>query len=205
MKKYLPLKIQGRIEKQRFLKSPLEKGGFRGISNAYQIPPNPPFSKGGTRIERVRDRVGRGQQGFTLLELVVVLALLSMIMGLVVPNMYSSWLREQDRAGARQLMTTLRSARSVAATRHKRVRVFLDLVAGRYQLEGSARTGDLSRSFRLGDAHLVWEDRDVRRGYIAFYGDGSSSGGYLELVDRGGKVQVIDVEILTGRVRLKSG
>jgi len=30
-------------------KSPWEKGGFRGISGAYKIPPNPPFSKGGIR------------------------------------------------------------------------------------------------------------------------------------------------------------
>jgi general secretion pathway protein H len=138
------------------------------------------------------------------LELVVVLALLTLMLGLVVPNMYGSWQRERDRAGMRQLMTTLRTARSLAATRHQRVRVFLDLAAGRYQLEGSDRKVDLSRSFRLGDAHLVWEDRQARRGYIAFYGDGTSSGGYLALVDRGGGVQVIDVEIITGKVNLKS-
>ncbi|MEW6657717.1 MAG: GspH/FimT family pseudopilin [Thermodesulfobacteriota bacterium] len=153
-----------------------------------------------------RDRVclDREQRGFTLLELVVVLALLTLMMGLVVPNMYGSWQRERDRAGVRQLMTTLRTARSVAATRHQRVRVFLDLGAGRYQLEGSPRKVDLSRGFRLGEAHLVWEDREARRGYIAFYGDGTSSGGYLALVDRGGKVQVIDVEIITGKVSLKT-
>jgi len=29
------------------LKSPFEKGGFRGISNGYKIPPNPPLRKGG--------------------------------------------------------------------------------------------------------------------------------------------------------------
>jgi general secretion pathway protein H len=143
------------------------------------------------------------QKGFTLLELVVVLALLALMMGLVVPNMYGSWQRERDRAGLRQLLTTMRSARSIAATRHQRVRVFLDLGAGRYQLEGSSRQGDLSR-FRLGEAHLVWQDREARRGYIAFYGDGTTSGGYLALVDRGGKAQIIDVEVITGKVSLRS-
>jgi general secretion pathway protein H len=138
------------------------------------------------------------------LELVVVVALLVLIMGLVVPNMYGSWQRERDRAGMRQLMSTLRTARSVAATRHQRVRLFVDLGAGRYQLEGSPQKVDLSRSFRLGEAHLVWEDREARRGYIAFYGDGTSSGGYLALVDRGGKIQVIDVEVITGKVSLRS-
>jgi general secretion pathway protein H len=159
-----------------------------------------------TSLKMAQGRVclAREQKGFTLLELVIVLALLALMMGLVVPNMYGSWQRERDRAGMRQLMTTLRSARSIAATRHQRVRVFLDLDAGRYQLEGSARQVDLSKRFRLGEAHLVWEDRQARRGYIAFYGDGSSSGGYLALVDRGGKIQVIDVEILTGKVSLKT-
>jgi general secretion pathway protein H len=159
-----------------------------------------------TFLKMVQGRVclAREQQGFTLLELVIVLALLALMMGLVVPNMYSAWQRERDRAGMRQLMSTLRSARSIAATRHQRMRVFLDLDAGRYQLEGSSRKVDLSRRFRLGEAHLVWQDRQARRGYIAFYGDGSSSGGYLALVGQGGKIQVIDVEILTGKVSLKT-
>ena len=33
----------------RYLKSPFAKGGLRGISGAYQIPP-PPFFKGGNKF-----------------------------------------------------------------------------------------------------------------------------------------------------------
>ena len=151
-----------------------------------------------------RRRPVREEHGFTLLELTVVLALIALMMGLVAPNFYGSWLRERDRAAVRQLMTTMRTARSLAATRHQRVRVFIDLARGRYQLEGAPQSVSVSQNFRLGEAHLVWQDRETRRGYVAFYGDGSSSGGYLALVDRGGKIQVLDVEILTGRVRLKT-
>jgi hypothetical protein len=43
------MEIQDLIESQGNLKSPFEKGGFRGISGAYKIPPNPPFSKGGIK------------------------------------------------------------------------------------------------------------------------------------------------------------
>jgi hypothetical protein len=39
---------------QRHLKSPFEKGGLRGISGAYKIPPNPPFSKGGINTSSIR-------------------------------------------------------------------------------------------------------------------------------------------------------
>lgn len=131
------------------------------------------------------------------------MALLALVMGLVVPGMYGAWHRERERASLRQLMTTLRTARSLAATRHERVRVLFDLAAGSYQLEGTPRSGHLSRSFRLGEANLVWQDRGARRGYIAFYGDGSSSGGRLVVMDPGGNSQVLKVEIITGKVTLK--
>jgi len=132
----------------------------------------------------------------------VVLGLMALMMGLVVPSMYGSWHRAKERASLRELMTTMRMARSLAASRHERVRVFLDLETGNYRLEGTSRTGQLSRRLRLGDAHLVWEDRGARQGYIAFYGDGSSSGGHLTLTDLGGNRQVLEVEIITGKVTL---
>ncbi len=108
----------------------------------------------GKRICPVRE-----ERGFTLLELTVVLALIALMLGLVVPNLYGSWRREQDRAAVRQMMAAMRTARSLAATRHRRVRVFFDLVKGRYQLEGSPQSVDVSRNFRLGEAHLAWQDR----------------------------------------------
>jgi hypothetical protein len=39
------------IEDQEYIKSPFEKGGFRGISDSCIIPPDPPLKKGG--IKRV--------------------------------------------------------------------------------------------------------------------------------------------------------
>jgi L,D-transpeptidase ErfK/SrfK len=43
------MEIQGLKKNRRYLKSPFEKGGLRGISGADKIPPNPPFSKGGIK------------------------------------------------------------------------------------------------------------------------------------------------------------
>ena len=51
----------------------------------------------------------------------------------------------------------------------------------------------------------MWQNREARQGYIAFYGDGSSSGGYLALMNERGQRQLLDVEIITGRVSLKTG
>ncbi len=146
----------------------------------------------------------RGQQGFTLLEVTVVLALMTLVVGLVVPGIYRTWKREQDRASLRQMVSTLRTARSLAATRRQRVRVFVDSKTGTYRLEGASRTGRLT-GIRLTEAHLVWQDRDKYLGYIAFYGDGTSSGARLGLVNQSGQRQVLEVEIITGKVSLKAG
>lgn len=143
--------------------------------------------------------------GFSLLELLAVLALLTLLLGLVVPGLKRTYDRERFRVGLRDLLVTFRSARSAAATRHRRVRVFMDLETGNYRLEGSNRSGTLPPGARLAEAHLVWQDQDKRQGYIAFYGDGSSSGGYLGLLDRNGRRFSLDVEIITGKTTLKSG
>jgi prepilin-type N-terminal cleavage/methylation domain-containing protein len=149
----------------------------------------------------LRDR--SGQNGFTLLEVVVVLALLALLLGLVMPGLQRTVKRERERSSMRQLTTALRLARSEAATSHKRVRLFLDLKTQRYWLEGSNRQGFLTGK-RVGDPHLVWQDATRRRGYIAFYGDGTSSGGKLSIADSTGRQYNIEVEIITGKVSLKT-
>jgi general secretion pathway protein H len=152
----------------------------------------------------VMRRAARGQSGFTLLELVVVLGLMTLLLGLVMPGFYRGVQRERDRATLRELASALRAARSVAANQRQRVRLFMDVKTGNYRLEGTGRTGRLSR-LRLSDAHLVWQDDEKRRGYIAFYSDGTSSGGYLNLVDATGRHHILRVEIVTGKVTLKTG
>lgn len=143
-----------------------------------------------------------GEGGFTLLELVVVLALLALMLGLVLPGLIGVVKKERDRASLRQFTTVLRLARSQAATSHQRVRVFLNKENGRYWLEGSNRKGGLA-GMRLGDVRLVWEGADRRQGYIAFYSDGTSSGGKLVMTDLTGRVYDLEVEIITGKVILR--
>lgn len=136
------------------------------------------------------------------MELVVVLALMALLMGLVLPGLIRTVKKERDRSSIRQFTTVLRLARSQAATSHRRVRVFLNMENGRYWLEGSNRNGVLA-GMRLGDARLVWEGADRRQGCIAFYSDGTSSGGKVVMTDPTGRVYNLEVEIITGKVTLR--
>jgi prepilin-type N-terminal cleavage/methylation domain-containing protein len=184
-------------------KSPLRKGGLAWAA---------PFFKGeaggsggwGPRRFPLKWREGLTQDGFTLLELVVVLGLMVLVLALVLPGLRQSYVRERDRANLRGLVVALRAARSEAATNRRRVRVFVDLQTGQYRLEGSPQRGQLT-GMKMSGVRLVWQDQVKQHGYVAFYGDGSSSGGRLRLVDPAGVPYKVDVEVITGRVTLKSG
>jgi hypothetical protein len=129
------------------------------------------------------------------------MGLLALLMGLVMPSLMRSSERASHRANLRKLASALRAARSEAVTRGVRVRLFLDLKTGHYQLEGSGRQGDLT-GMRLVDSRLVWEDQERGRGYVAFYGDGSSSGAELVLEEPNGQRHLIAVKPITGKVGL---
>ncbi len=156
-----------------------------------------------------RKRAGTGgdaggvQAGFTLLELLAVLALMGLLLGLTLPSLMHTWEREKHRAALRELTTALRTARSEAVTKSQTVRLFLNLQTGRYRLEGAAREGALT-GMRLSDARLVWQNLEKTQGYIAFYGDGSSSGGALTLIDATGRRYLLEVKPVTGKVSLES-
>jgi general secretion pathway protein H len=151
----------------------------------------------------VGTRTPGGQEGFTLLELMAVLALMTLLMGLVLPSLLRSWEREKNRAVLRGLATALRTARSEAVARSNRMRLFLNLKTGRYWLEGSEQVGRLT-GLSLADARLVWQNPDRSQGYIAFYGDGSSSGGKLALVEATGHRYLLEVKPITGKVSLST-
>jgi general secretion pathway protein H len=141
----------------------------------------------------------RSQGGFTLLELMAVLGLMALLLGLVLPGLFQTWEREKQRAALRGLATTMRTARSEAVTRGSKVRLFLNLKTGSYRLEGSGQGGTLT-GLSLEGARLVWQNPEKSQGYIAFYGDGSSSGGRLALVDAKGRRYRLEVKPITGRV-----
>ncbi len=79
--------------------------------------------------------------------------------------------------------------------------MFLNLKTGRYWLEGSEHVGYLT-GVSTADARLVWQNPERSQGYIAFYGDGSSSGAKLVLVEPTGRRNLLEVKPITGKISL---
>jgi len=137
--------------------------------------------------------------GFTLLELLVVLAVAGLLAGIVLPRLVVPDVARAEAEAARDLAAALVRARSAAVFRSREVALVIDLRERRYWVEGgSARPLPAGLDIVL-DTTLE-EAENAQRGAIRFYPDGSATGGRITLGGQGGTRQVVRVNWLTGRV-----
>lgn len=142
------------------------------------------------------------QPGFTLLELLVVMVILSLLLTTVPPLLSRAIPGTELRGAARELVAGLREARGQAIASGRDVALVLDLEGRWFQVEGAARKRQLPSAIalRLTTAESETEE-EGNRGRIRFYPDGSASGGRVTLA-REGQTRVVEVDWLTGRVTL---
>jgi general secretion pathway protein H len=141
----------------------------------------------------------RRDDGFTLLEMLIVLAIMGAVLGVAVMHGPMRSQALQTRAAAGALAQTLRLARAEAIERHRVVAVVIDP-----QLHSFA--GDLAPVRTLAPEMgvtllpgTVAGPGDT--GVVRFSPDGSASGGGVVLGNGNRKLR-IEVEWLTGRVRV---
>lgn len=158
-----------------------------------------------TRRNRPRQHVS----GFTLLELLVVLAIAGALMALVPPMVSAVVPGTRAKAAALELAATLRDARNLAIARNQRVEVAFDSDKASYSIVGGAAT-ELPRSLSLvmvdadgreNSSHLSLRAPDEATYTLRFYPDGSSNGVYARVgVEDSG--YIVSVDWLLGRVSL---
>ncbi len=152
----------------------------------------------------------RTQAGFTLLELLVVLAIAGTLMSLVPPAAGRAGDGARLRGAVQALAGSLALARSAAVMSNADAVFVLDLANRRYGVSGpgggGALNGRLDSDLRIAlttDARDSVQDGDRAggRGAIRFHPDGGSPGGELRVANRAGAM-VIRVDWLTGRTRI---
>lgn len=141
--------------------------------------------------------------GFTLVEMLVVLAVVGLALGVVALRGPQRSPALDLRAAAGTVAETLRLARSRAVAGNRTVGVAFDVAGPSLRLDGAAPRG-LPPGIAMAVTATLGNTAGGRLAAIQFAPDGSSSGGRVVLQGGGRRTQV-GVEWLTGRVSVADG
>ena len=144
--------------------------------------------------------------GFSLLEMVLVMALIAAASLLAVAAFGSGMQGMKLRAGAKDVAAQMRFARAVAISSGEAQDVIIDPTGRRWQ-------GAKGRSGKLPDVGEVVftgalasqfdaDEQNEAKGTVRFFADGAATGGRVRMLANGGGWDV-DVGWLTGEVKLK--
>jgi general secretion pathway protein H len=139
----------------------------------------------------------RRTRAFTLVELLVVLALLAVSLAVIVPNISGSLATAQAKSATRAVLSALRLARTRAIARQEETTVEFDLDARSYRIAPDGRIRHLPDHLELALVAAQSEQSGDRRAGITFFPDGSSTGGRVSLTTDA-RDYVVDVDWLTG-------
>ncbi|MCD6661927.1 MAG: GspH/FimT family pseudopilin [Comamonas sp.] len=137
-------------------------------------------------------------RGFTLVELLVVFAIMALVVGLV-PMAYERMNQgAQYRDAVRTMFSELRSARASALAQGRETRFTVDLAQRRYGLAGEPARS-LPEPLQL---RMTVADRDISpqgQASIRFLPSGGATGGSIEILRAPGSGTRLRVDWLSGR------
>ena len=140
-----------------------------------------------------------GARGFTLLELLVTLAVLALAVGLTLPLLGRSTETIRARAEVAAFSALLRHARERAITTRQVHAIVIDAAEHRVVLRAGGPEGDIHEIREL-PARLTIEGDPPPALTVRFEPEGASSGGDFR-ISSGSVVYRVTVDALTGRVR----
>lgn len=142
----------------------------------------------------------RSRAGFTLMELVVVLALIAVAAALVAPAVGRTADGVMARAEVASVAAFLRGAREQAVTGQRTIQVSLERDAHSLLLRHAGRDGQEGAPTRRAFSALLRVDGTAIPAAIVFLPQGMSSGGRLTVETTGPRRYIVSVDPLTGRV-----
>ncbi|MCW5724703.1 MAG: prepilin-type N-terminal cleavage/methylation domain-containing protein [Maricaulaceae bacterium] len=143
----------------------------------------------------MRAETGRG--GYTLAELVVVLAIIALIVALVAPRLLTTSDAAEVRRAAALIETAARAARADARITGRDAAMIVDLQARTIEISPRGRVHDLPRSVEI-EAVVADTELAQSRAAVRFFPDGGATGGRFDLA--AGRVRgAVRVNWITGR------
>jgi prepilin-type N-terminal cleavage/methylation domain-containing protein len=106
--------------------------------------------------ETGKPRRTAGTRAFTLLELIIVIALLGIVVGYIGPRLYTGISSSSMDKATREVLTVLQYARSTAVTRHKPYYVRFDI--------DNARIGVFPKPESSGETPAMLKQKDLPKG-----------------------------------------
>lgn len=146
----------------------------------------------------------RSQQGFTLLELVIVLVIGASLMAVAPPLITRAMPGMELKSATRHVASALRYARSRAASAGEEMAISFDLESRRMTTQGQSRPYQIADSVKVEVLTAESETEGEKVARIRFFPDGGSTGGRgtLSLEETPERKFGVDVDWLTGRIRI---
>ena len=138
------------------------------------------------------------QRGFTLIELVAVVALIGIALAVLSLSFSKSMNSAQVQAASRDLVAALRYTRGQAIVKNKQAALDLDMQNNTYQAPGRPLV-KLPRDMRMILLTADSEKTGATSGRIRFFADGASTGGHVSIF-AGQREWRVNVNWLTGQV-----
>lgn len=142
----------------------------------------------------------RAARGFTLLEIIVVVALIAVLTGIIAAVISGGLGSSRVRAASKDLVAALRATRAQAVVQRESQVLVLDVERRAYKAPGRDWV-ELPGGMELSMLTAAQEQIGDSQGQIRFFADGSSTGGNIEL-SRGEALWRIEIGWLTGEVRM---
>lgn len=143
-----------------------------------------------------------GRRGFTLVELLVVLAIMALLLIIAVPHVSAVLPHWELKSAAREVAAALREARSRAILTNTEVVFNLDVGEHYYTVSGDKQAHALAPNVALLLYTAQQEQLGQTLGGIRFFPDGGSTGGRVALSDAKSSYNVT-INWLTGRVEIR--